>query len=125
MKSVIIISPLKNELSRIQKIWRKNGRSEFVSDIIDDSVSLEFKENQYIIVDYLKNGAIHYNNSQLHNNILQNYSFYTISYSTKNILIYFMFFTNFSSLCYIDNDHGDIIKLDLLSIEFINDFLKD
>ena len=110
MKSVVVISPLPNELSRIKDLWIRIGREVKIDFVNADRLSIGVG-NKYVIVDYLCNGNELYDTSELNEYIRNNFYFYNIIYSDKAFLADFVFSSSFSKECFIDNDHGCIVSM--------------
>lgn len=110
MKSVVIISPLPNELSRIKDLWIRMGGEVKVGSVNANRLSIGVG-NKYVIVDYLSNGNELYDTSELNENMLNHFYFYSVIYSDKLFLTDFVFSSSFSKECFIDNDHGSIISM--------------
>lgn len=114
MKSVVIISPLLDELSRIRDLWIKKEGGEKISFVGADRLTIGV-DKKYVIIDYLENGKQLYDAFELNELILNTFYFYNIIYSDKETLVEFVFSSSFSKECFIDNDHGCIVPLNKLS----------
>lgn len=114
MRSIVIISPLSNELQRIRTLWMKKNVNLKIAMVTVDRLTIDLG-NEYVIIDYLDNGKELYDTSDLSEFILDNFYFYNIIYSDKKILVDFVFSSSFSEECFIDNDHGCIFALNKLS----------
>ncbi len=118
MRSLIMISPQSDILTVMYRQWMKSAK--LISEFDRLSINLG---NESVFVDYLGDISNLYELNEL---ICVNYQspyFYSICYSDKIKMKYFLQNTNFDENTFFDNDHGriisyyDLMKLDIL--EFI------
>lgn len=119
MKSVLIISPLSDELTRIRDLWTRKEKILKIAFVEADRLTIDFDSNKYIIIDYLDNGKEFYDTSEINEFVLNNFYYYNIIYSDKETLVDFVFSSLFSESCFLDNDHGYIISLSKLTPELL------
>lgn len=117
MKSVILISPNKNEIFNLFNQWKANTKSIFAN-----SKKLNIRINkERIYIDYIENGLIDYDDDEISQIALENPSFYLICYSDKKTMKFFLQKSEFSQGSYIDNDFGKIVLVkDLQEAEIVN-----
>lgn len=118
MRSLIMISPQNDILTVLHKLWINS--SQLILEFNRLSISLK---DESVFVDYLGDIRYLYDTNEL---ICLNYPspyFYSICYSDRETMKYFIENTYFDENTFFDNDHGKIVsykelrKLDIL--EFI------
>ncbi len=119
MNSVIIISPLSDELKRINDLWRIKKKASKITFIYEDRLTIDFDNNKYVLIDHLVNGKEFYDNSELNEFVLNNFYYYNIIYTDKKTLVDFIFCSSFSENCFLDNNNEEIISLRKLTPELL------
>lgn len=113
MRSVILISPNKNEILCLYQQWRDKAKNIFKAY---DRLNMMI-DGERIYIDYLAEGDQYYEEGELSVvNILEP-SFYSVSYSDTETLKKFIHQSVFGKGSYLDNDFGRIILVDELKEE--------
>lgn len=120
MRSIILISPNKNEISCLYQQWKDKAENVF----IDHEHLNMMLAGERIYILYLEEGANNYEEEELSHVDISEPSFYLISYSDKGTMKEFIQQSVFSKESYIDNDLGRIILSDEIRGEAILEFIQ-
>lgn len=110
MRSIILISLSRNEISCLYEQWRDKAQNIFKTC---DRFNMVI-DGERIYMDYLPEGEKDYEEDELSRIDISEPSFYSISYSDKEVVEKFMRQSLFDRGSYIDNDLGRIIRIDEL-----------
>ncbi len=121
MRSVILISPNKNEILSLYQQWRDKAKNIFRAF---DRLNILI-DGERIYIDYLEEGDKDYEEDELSQVGKLEPSFYSISYSDTETLKDFIQQNVFGKGSYIDNDFGRIILVDELREEDFKDGYRD
>lgn len=120
MRSIILISPNKNEISCLYQQWKDRAENVFMDH--EHLNMMLAGERIYIL--YLEEGASNYEEVELRHVDISEPSFYAISYSDREIMKEFIQQSVFSKGSYMDNDFGRIMLSDEIRGEAILEFIQ-
>ena len=120
MRSVILISPSNNEISVLFKQWEGNAQNIFMDG---DKLNMVINEER-IYIDHIENGRNEYDEEELNHINIGKPSFYSICYSDREIMKFFLRKSVFSQGSYIDNDFGRIVLVEELRNEETLNFIE-
>lgn len=120
MRSIILISPSKNEIMRLYQQWNNKAQNVFKDY---DKLNMVLA-GERIYIDYLEDGKNDYEESELNQIDILKPVFYSISYSDKEMMKEFIQKSVFSKGSYIDNDFGEIIPLDEIQGDKVLKFIQ-
>lgn len=120
MRSVILISPSDKEIAHLFQQW-KNESTNILVDY--DKLNMAINEER-IYIDYIKNPSYSYEDEDLINVDIDAPSFYSMCYSDRDIMKYFIQNSVFSEGSFMDNDHGRIVRVEEVRKEEILNFIE-
>jgi len=120
MRSVILISPSDSELTYLFQQWKNKASSIY----IDNEKLNMVLSGERIYVDFCKDGEFYYEDDELVDVDISIPSFYSICYSDKDIMKYFIQNSVFSKGSFMDNDLGKIMRIEKLKKEEILNFIQ-
>ena len=124
MRSSIVISPNEKEMECLYNQWLKKGVENGSNISAKDQRAAILLNGETIYIDYLMDGICEYDDDELIDVGIEKPFFFSVCYTTKEIMKYFLMNSVFSEGCYIDNDFGFIIPLKDLKEEDIIDFIE-
>lgn len=105
MQSVIMISDSEVDIAQIEKQWENKSIS---TNNLGSRLVIEMEKGR-IYLDVIKDGLSEYDDGELTDLKMNDYYFYSISYTDSVALSAFIHKTTFSSKIFIDDDAGKII----------------
>lgn len=120
MRSIILISPSKNEILSLYQQWSDKAQNVFKDY---DKLNMVLA-GERIYIDYLEEGQNDYEEFELNHIDIPEPVFYSISYSDNEIMKEFILKSVFSEGSYIDNDLGKIISLDEMQEDKVLEFIQ-
>lgn len=120
MRSVILISPNDKEVVNLFQQWENKATNIYLDN---DKLSMVINGGR-IYIDYCENGDAEYEEDELINIDIGTPSFYSICYSDRDIMKYFIQNSFFGKGSFMDNDLGKIVRLDELIKEEILNFIQ-
>lgn len=120
MRSVILISTNNKEVEHLFRQWENKATNMYV-----DSDKLNMVINgERIYIDYCEDGDADYEDDELVNVDICTPSFYSICYSDRDTMKYFIQNSIFGEGSFMDNDLGKIMRVDELRKEEILNFIQ-
>ncbi len=120
MRSVILISPNDEEVDFLFRQWKNKATNIYV-----DSEKLNMVINgERIYIDYCKDGKADYEDDEAVDFDINTLSFYSICYSDRHTMKYFIQNSIFSEGSFVDNDLGKVVKIEELRNEEILNFIQ-
>lgn len=119
MRSIILISPSKNEILSLYQQWSDKAQHVLKEY---DKLNMELA-GEGIYIDYCEDGQNEYEESELNQIDIPEPVFYSIAYSDTEIMKEFLQKSVFSKGSYIDNDFGEIVSLDEMQGEW-EDYIR-
>lgn len=120
MRSVILISPNDKEVVNLFQQWENKATNIYLDN---DRLNMVIN-GERIYIDYCENGDADYEEDELIKIDICTPSFYSICYSDKNTMKYFIQNSIFDKGSFMDNDLGKIVRLDELMMEEILNFIQ-
>ena len=120
MRSVILISPNNKEVIHLFQQWENKATNVYVNN---DKLNMVIN-GERIYIDYCENGDADYEDDELVNVDIDTPSFYSICYSNRDTMKYFIQNSPFSEGSFMDNDLGEIIRVDELKKKEILNFIQ-
>ena len=120
MRSVILISPNDKEVAQLFQQWENKATNIYVNN---DKLNMVIN-GERIYIDYCENGDADYESYELINVDIGTPSFYSICYSDRDTMKYFIQNSIFSEGSFMDNDLGKIVRVDELRKEGILNFIQ-
>ncbi len=120
MKSVILISPNDKEVANLFQQWENKATNLHIDN---DKLNMVIN-GERIYIDYLENGDADYEDEELVNIDIGIPSFYSICYSDRETMKYFIQKSIFGKGSFMDNDLGKIIPIDELRKGEILSFIQ-
>ena len=120
MRSVILITSNNNEVEKLYQQWKSKATNVYLDN---DKLNMVIY-GERIYIDYLEDGIVFYEEDELQNINLDELNFYSIRYSSKEIMERFIRESIFNENSFLDNDMGKIIMVDKLKKEDISDFIE-
>lgn len=113
MRSVILISANDKELEHLFQQWENRATNIYV-----DSGRLNMViDGERIYIDYWEDGDTAYEDDELVDVDIDTASFYSICYSDRDTMKYFIQNSIFDKSSFMDNDLGQIMSIDKLRKE--------
>ena len=120
MRSVILISTNDKEVECLFLQWKDKATNIYVDG---EKLSMLIA-GERIYIDYCENGYAYYEEDELVNVDIETPSFYSICYSDRETMKYFIQNSIFSEGSFMDNDLGKIMRLKELRKEEILNFIQ-
>lgn len=120
MRSVILISPNNKEVVNLFQQWENKATNIYLDN---DKLNMVIN-GERIYIDYCENGDADYEEDELINIDIGTPLFYSICYSDKDAMKYFIQNSIFGKGSFIDNDLGKVVRLDELMKEEPNEVQK-
>ena len=120
IRSVILISPNDKEVAHLFQQWQNKATNIYVEN---DKLNMIIN-GERIYIDYCENGDAEYEDDELINVDIGTPSFYSICYSDKDTMKYFIQNSTFSNGSFMDNDLVKIVRVDELRKEEILNFIQ-
>lgn len=115
-----MISPNDKEIVYLFQQWKDKAANLYVDN---DKLSMVIR-GERIYIDYLENGSKEYEVDELVGVDISIPFFYSICYSDRDIMKFFIQNSIFSEGSFIDNDLGRIVLINELRKEEILDFIQ-
>ena len=120
MRSVILISTNDKELQHLFRQWENKATNMYI-----DSDKLNMVINgERIYIDYCEDGDAEYEDDELVNVDISAPSFYSMFYSDRDTMKYFIQNSIFGEGSFMDNDLGKIMRIDEIRNEEILNFIQ-